>query len=453
MSHALLLTGVLALAPGGASAAEPAVRFSIQPAPVPLPALKYQLLPQLEELVPGNAGHEYLRCFAEQRIFFFSKESLADRAHYLAAPLADLAKEKLHPYGRGALDRADWAARMDTVNWQELDRVRPDAGEAVSPELVPLRILSEALHARLRIAVASRDFDVAIRTARTMCALARHLGEYPSFEANQLGLLIAGRALQGLGEAVQEPGCPNLYWALTDLPVPLVELRKGFQGERALSAADLRLIDDAPMTEVQIEDVVSRLSGRAALARELTGREPHNLRSALKARAADAERVRTARARLVDARAARSLIDQLSPVQVILLDEKQEYTIRRDEAMRLLALPPWQADFLARTERQGRGDGLFADLVPRVREGRSQQVLLEQRIGLLRQVEALRDYSAGHDGRLPAKLSDVGLPPPLDAVTGRPFAYSVADGTARLAGAPVGKEPRRGVVCEVSLLR
>jgi hypothetical protein len=453
MNQALLLVGILA-APGGSAAAEPVVRFSIQPAAVPRPALKFQLLPQLEELVPGNAGHEYLRCFAEQRYFFFSKESLADRARYLAAPLAELAKENLHPYGRGALDRADLAARMNTVDWQELDRARPDGIETTSPELVPLRVLGEAIHARLRIAVAGRHFDVAIRTAGTMCALARHLGEYPEFEANRLGLMIAGRALEGLGEAVQEPGCPNLYWALTDLPAPLVELRKGFQGERALSAADLRrILDDAPMTEGQIEEAVSRLFGRAALAREQSGREPHSLRSSLKARAADTERVRAAGARLVDAGVARSLIDRLSPVQVILLDEKREYVIRRDEAISLLELPPWQADAFDRAAHGKPGDSLFADLVPRVREGRAEQVRLQQRIALLRQVEALRDYAAGHGGKLPAKLSDVGLPLPLDAFTGRPLAYSVEGGAARLAGSPGEKGARGGVVYEVSVQR
>ena len=74
---------------------ETVVRLSVQPMPAPKPALKYQLLPELRELNPGNPAHEYLRCFAEQRNFFFSKEAIAERARYLGLPLAELPAEKL----------------------------------------------------------------------------------------------------------------------------------------------------------------------------------------------------------------------------------------------------------------------------------------------------------------------------------------------------------------------
>ena len=62
---------------------------------------------------------------------------------------------------------------------------------------------------------------------------------------------------------IQQPGCPNLYWALTDLPAPLVDLRKGVQGDRTIVAADLRLLhDDTPMTDAEIAKFVSHWSGR-----------------------------------------------------------------------------------------------------------------------------------------------------------------------------------------------
>ena len=39
----------------------------------PKPALKYQLLPELKEMSPGNPILDYMRCFAEQQNFFHSK--------------------------------------------------------------------------------------------------------------------------------------------------------------------------------------------------------------------------------------------------------------------------------------------------------------------------------------------------------------------------------------------
>ena len=64
---------------------------------------------------------------------------------------------------------------------------------------------------RFRGEAAGRRFDDAVRTAKTMFALARHLGEHPTEAANRVGLSVAGLALDTLQEMLQQPGCPNLY--------------------------------------------------------------------------------------------------------------------------------------------------------------------------------------------------------------------------------------------------
>jgi hypothetical protein len=116
-----------------------------------------------------------------------------------------------------------------------------------------------------------------------MFALARHLGEHPTEVADLVGLWVAHLGFGTLEEMMQQPGCPNLYWALTDLPCPLVDLRKGVQGDRTLVAADLRsLRDDAPMTDSETEKFVSHLSGCDHL-REQAGLEPRSVRAAASA--------------------------------------------------------------------------------------------------------------------------------------------------------------------------
>ena len=89
-------------------------------------------------------------------------------------------------------------------------------------DLTPLHELAVALQVRFRGEVARGDFDDAIRTAKTMFAFAKHLGECPALAANRLGLQVAEMAVETLTEMVQQPNCPNLYWALTDLPCPIV---------------------------------------------------------------------------------------------------------------------------------------------------------------------------------------------------------------------------------------
>jgi hypothetical protein len=79
---------------------------------------------------------------------------------------------------------------------------------------------------------------------------------------------------------------------------------------------------------------------------------------------------------------------------------------------------------------------LFGEFLPSLHRVRRAQGRLEQRIALLRHVEALRLYAAAHDGKLPEKLADVEVPLPVDPFTGKPFRYELQDGTAHLRGTP-----------------
>jgi hypothetical protein len=425
------------------SLAQEAVRLNVRPMAAPKPALKYLLLPEVRELNPGNPAQYYLRCFAEQRNFFFSKEATTARTNYLAMPLPELAKAKLDGYGGSALRQADWAARLDPIDWEVLQRVQTEGMDLLLPELGPLRILGLGLKVRFRSEVAERNYENAVRSAKTMLALARHFGDYPAEAANRNGLWVADQAVDVLEEMVQQPGCPNLYWALTDLPSPLVDLRKGFQGMRSLVSADLEpLRSNVPMTEAEIEKLVSHLSGSLGFARQQAGQAPRSLRAELKARLKGPERVQAAAARLVEAGLGEA-VRKYPPGQIILLDEKRDYETRRDESMKVLSLAPWQIDALGVIEPAP--DGLFTDLLPQVIKGRRAQALLEQRLGMVRHVEALRLYAAGHDGKFPAKLTDVGVPLPLDPFTGKPYVYLVEGVVAHLrAGPPAGDEKNAG---------
>jgi hypothetical protein len=474
MNSVFLAAVVLAVFPLASRAEDSVFCLKIRPMAAPKPVLTYLLLPEVSEMKPGNPAQWYVRCFAEQRNFFFTKFAQTQRAHYLAMSLAELRAEKIHGYGGHALTQADWGARLNALDWQVLERVQTDGLDLRQPELGPLGILGPALKVRFRIEVAGRHYDDAIRTAKTMFAFARHLGENPTHAANQLGLSVAQLALDVLEEMVQEPDGPNLYWALTDLPSPLVDLRKGFQGDRTRMATELRPIrDDAVMTEEELEKLVSRLSGVMSFARIQAGQPPHDLRAGLLARAQDADKVRVLRERMLEARrlalinrnrgqetaraflgnviemsSATDLIRKMPPVQIILLEEKRQLEAQSDERMKLLTLTPWQIDKLGGDELERGGNGLLAGLLPHVIEARREQGRQEQRIALLRLVEALRLHAADHDGKLPAKLSDIAVPLPNDPFTGKPFVYEVEDATARLRGG----SPRHGeknAACDV----
>jgi hypothetical protein len=101
-------------------------------------------------------------------------------------------------------------------------------------------------------------------------------------------------------------------------------------------------------------------------------------------------------------------------------------------------VPLWQIDpSVAGNERASDTGGLFADLLPHIIKLRRTQGKLEQQIAILRHVEALRLYSAAHDGKLPAKPSDVSVPLPIDPVTGQPFVYNIDGATAHIRGGSI----------------
>jgi hypothetical protein len=232
-------------------------------------------------------------------------------------------------------------------------------------------------------------------------------------------------------------GCPNLYWALTNLLSPLVSLEKGTEGERVFILAELRDLDDKqPMTPVEISKLVKHIDMIRAF-------EPGKLEKTrvwLDARKKDEQYLARARARLVEYGIKEDRLARFPADQVLLLDERRLYEVERDEVMKLMNLPAWQAVEQFENHPPKKGAGLFSAFLPAIHKVRRAQGRLEQRFALLRHVEALRMYAASHEGKLPERLEMVDVPLPHDPFTGKPFHYELKDGTVHIRGtAPRGE--------------
>jgi hypothetical protein len=390
------------------------IRLNVQPMAAPKPALRYLLLPDLKEMNPGNPIPNYLRCMMDQD---FSSDT--------------------ESFGPAALRLADQAARMDKPDWQILLKLKTDGVSLLLPDVQKIRSLASALQARLHDEISLRHFDDALVTVKTMFAMSRHMGEHPTLIGDLVGMAIANLAIGQLDEMLQQPGCPNLYWALTNLPDPLISLDKGIEGERVLISSEFRDLDDrAPMSVDQINKVIARID-------ELRKYDDSNSSKMRKStwvwvseRAKDEKQVRSARLRLVESGLPEERLLRFPADQIILLDEKLEYEIRRDEVFKLMKLPAWQVEAAAGKAMLNRADTLFGFLVPLVNKVRRAQGRTDQRLALLRHVEALRIYAAEHAGKLPQQLSDVNLPLPADPFTGKPFRYALDGSTAHLRGSP-----------------
>jgi hypothetical protein len=392
---------------------ETVIRLTVRPMPAPKPALRYLLLPELREMQPGNPIPNYLKCFLDQD--FSSPQS----------------QENL---SESALRQADRAARMDKPDWQILLKAKTDGVNLLLPDVQKIRALASALQERFRTEVTQHRFDDALRTTKTMFAMARHMGEHPTLIGDLVGIAIAFVAIGPLEEMLSQEGCPNLYWALTNLPSPLVSMDTGWEGERLMISAELRDLDDnAPMNTEQLQKMIAHID----LLRRLDGGKPKkSTRSWLNSRNKDEKLLQAARRRLVEVGLSEERLARFPVDQVLLLDEKREYEVFRDDAMKLMKLPTWQAEALIRHLKPPKKESLFSFLVPSLNKVRLAQGRLEQRIALLRHVEALRLYAADHDGKLPQNLSDIAVPLPVDPFTGKPFRYETDGTTAHLRGSP-----------------
>ena len=105
---------------------------------------------------------------------------------------------------------------------------RADAGSGEGPSCAVSRRSAE------------RKFDDAVTTAKTMFALSRHLGEHPTEVANLVALWVSHVGPQRSRKWCSKRSARTCTRALTDLPSPPVDLRKGIQGEQTMITAELK---------------------------------------------------------------------------------------------------------------------------------------------------------------------------------------------------------------------
>jgi hypothetical protein len=416
------------------------VVLDVPPAPAPIPALKYQLLPQVGELKPGNAAAAYLKCFADDPTFPFDEEAMEAREKLLSGPLTDIPPGSLRGYGGRTLRQADFAARLEYADWNILPQVRAEGYQLRLPEAQSLRALGSALAVRCRGQIVDKDYEGAIQTLQTIFALARHMGDCPSIITGQVGAGVAGVGLDRVEELIQQAGAPNLYWALTGLPAPLVEVRKGVSTNRGITPATFGHLLDASRvwTPGDVEAVAKRWMRTGAMT---DGSEADRQATTnwLRERARDEAWLAAARQGLIAAGDPADKVGQYPPEQVLLYHVYRKSRVNYDEAFKWMSVPYWQSERPLAEMAKAPADveDRLTRMMPfAVAKIKASHVRLEQRIALVRVVEAIRLSAGGNGGKLPTALTELAVPLPDDPVTGQPFAYKLERMTATLDGKP-----------------
>jgi hypothetical protein len=443
------LLALLAAVPAAAQQPRETIALTVRPAAVPSPSLKYQLFPPLEERTPGNAALLYYRAFSPEWLSWRRDNKIMQRASdALQEPLTKMKKEELRwVLNDRSLKQLDEAASRTYCDWEQMPRFRKEGIGMLLPEVQVMREFGTLLAVRARLEMAGGDFDKAVATLQTGLKLGRDVGTGPTVIQGLVGIAICQIMLNQVDEMMQLPGAPNLYWALTTLPQPFVDLRPGLAGERIWlhgTLPGLADIDRQTLSREQQRQMVKMIQGLLHNNDFFPGRGiawPEQLQGvALVAALYPAAK----RALIAEGRKPAD-VEALPVVQVVMMHTMHEYRRLQDDLYRWYGLPYWIArPGMERTEAELRASRtqleavpLAAAVLPALGKVMQVQARVERHIAALRCLEAIRLYAAAHDGKLPAKLADISeVPIPEDPFNGKPFEYRVEGDKAILSGPP-----------------
>lgn len=451
------------------------IPLTVSPAGPASPALKYRLVPDPRDLVAGNAATRYYRCMTRLVENSTLREEVANGVWdtWRALPLAQLPLDEV----RGKLEVVEPVLRMldEAARCRHCDWLLDDRTEGyflLIPEVGLLRQALRVLVVRARYELALGHEAEAVRALQAGYVLGHHLGHGTTFIHLLVGAVVPALLDPVLEEILQWPGMPNLYWALTVLPHPYLDMDSANRFEwlsLERTFPGLKELDEGPMTPKQVRALQQDIGDMLG---KLDLRKPNLLEVLAQAWVQERAYPEARKALLAEGLPAEQ-VAAMPVTQVVALDALHRYRAAWDDVVPWLNVPDFRHapgyrtanDRLEKATREMNRRLFFAgagtrppDIGPPQFEKIYNAVgRTDRRFAALRCVEALRLYAAGHGGKLPAALKDVtDVPVPGDPVTNRPFEYQARGDTARLT-APLqdgDKTPRfERLTYEITLRR
>ena len=434
-------------------------QMTVTPAAEPVPALKHRLMLREIELQPGNAAPYYYRALMGVRQ---TTKAMADQYgedydkwYSRDIPLDELPLEKVRKAVRAwsgsMMTNLRTAAGRRYCDWQwNLEEIRGvDLIAFLLEEVQESRSLARALMLQTRLALAEGRTEDAIDLLRLNYRLARDVAEEPLLVCDLVGIALASMGNAEVIELIAQPNSPSLYWALTELPRPLVDLRDSLRMEMSFGLRMFPFLPDAETTEHSSEEW-SRLFAEALNEGQSLGggiggfNNDHVPAARIAVAGASLLAYPAAKQRLIDGGMDRKRVEEMPAGQVLAIDASREYRRIADEyekwqyvPYRLVRQRDPEEPFHHRGGPQalvkgGFGYTLAALLLPAVQAARTaEQRLLWQTDGI-RTVEAIRMH-ASQTGHLPKSLDEIQVVPvPENPATGKPFEYKLDGKTAIL---------------------
>ena len=419
----------------------------------PVPALAYRFYPSNADRKEGNAVPMYLR-LANERGDARRKEVVMKPDEWNKLPLdrLPLADVRIFLDGyRYNLRQLHLGARRKSAEWN----YSLDAGDPIGillPDMQEMRWQGPILALEARLAIAEGRHADAIRALEAGFSFSQQISEGPFLICSLVGLARASHFADCVAELSQRPDAPNLYWALSVIPRPLIDLRKGNEFEQHLLELQFPDLGDTnrPRAAAEWDAILRRV--RTEMQRLSKGDpnvKPVKVGNAATDPAGKSPDLPAARKYLLETvEMTAATVDAMPPAEVLVRYLTHYYRELRDEAFKAAYLPFVQGRPLAlEAEKRLKAvpDTQAAELarmfLPAILKVQLADVRTERKLAALRAIEALRMHAA-RTGKLPAKLDEVKIVPvPNDPGTGTPFEYELVGRTvtltSRIPGEPL----------------
>jgi hypothetical protein len=424
-----------AAGPGPAAKPEatPVVKLAPQAAGRTVRALKYALQVDPLDQLPGNAAPLWIRtALAARSVRHKWTDEQYKWDNQTETTLDKLPKKEV----RAVLDKfssafrmAEFAARRRRCNWERLPLTIQNLQDPLAlplEEIQSMREIARLLKLRCRLQLSEKKFDEAAGTLRVGFTLARHIAQDSDMLIQDLVAIAIGSIMLGrVEEWIQTPGSPNLYWALTELPVPFVSVRASIRSELNTiyrSFPELRELKKRPLTAAAAQELANKVLASFTHAGDLA--VPRWGRPAATAGMAIKYYPDAKKSLIVRGMTAKE-VEAMPAVQVVVVNFLDGHDRLRDDLLKWLALPSWQAypvisSLDQEVRRAAANNVLIKLLCPAILKVHAAQLRTERVIAGLRGAEALRLHAASHAGKPPARWADItGVGDPIDPFTGK----------------------------------
>ena len=438
--------------------AEPEIiEMTVSPAPQASPIFEHRLTLLPDETVAGNAATMYMHSLGENSLRGTWKritEQFGDEVEswgYYDTPESEAPIEKhrqasamFDDYIKQHIARAskrrdcDWGLGLEELKGPMVIGLRLNG-------LQETRSISRAIALQTRLAIRESRFDDAFDLMRMNYRLGQNVGRVKLLIGSLIGIAEVGIANGNMVDFIAAPDSPNMYWALSELPRPLIDVRGAMRLECGMALRIFPEMGSAEEAEHSHEEWSRIVQNIPRAAMEVQSLEDIELPRGIEflPAAFGIMSYSPAKERLIESGMDAEAVEKMAVGQVLLVDAKREYQ-RIADAMEVVAYIPFSEAIKKSAEIENWlkaeestalssfGSTIAIMILPAVQQVVSAQVRTQRDIDALRVIEALRMHAA-ETGKFPKSLDDVTVVRvPRNPATDKPFDYRLDGETAIL---------------------